>query len=189
MLDHRDLILFDEIDKDGPQTYNRTYVVTPEELARDEIVNVSPVAITAHAGKGALPAEYEVEGSSKFTADLACARCLEPYPFASSSIFHLRFRPRPEGTQQESEEEVEIAPQELDVEFYTERSIPLRDLALEQIQLSIPMKPLCDENCLGLCPHCGVNRNREACSCAESIVDQRWGALREIQKAMKKRES
>jgi len=188
MLDSRDFILFDEIDKDGPQSYDRTYSVSPGEPDRVELAGLGPVSITANASKGDLPAEYQAEGSARFTADLACSRCLEPYPFASSSTFHLRFRPRPELPQQE-EEELEIAPDELDVEFYTERSVSLRELALEQIQLSIPMKPLCDENCLGLCPQCGANRNRESCKCESSIVDERWGALAEIRQALKKKES
>jgi uncharacterized protein len=188
MLDPREYILFDEIDKHGPQTVSRTYSLSAAELDRDDVVNVGPVSITASAQKGALPGEYLVDGSAKFTADLACARCLEPYPFASSSTFHLRFRPRPEVLQRE-DEELAIAPDELDVEFYAERAIPVRALALEQIQLSTPMKPLCNENCLGLCPQCGVNRNRETCSCQSSMADERWGVLRQIQQAMKKRES
>jgi DUF177 domain-containing protein len=188
MLDPRDFILFDEIDKDGPQSYSRTYNIAAGDLDRVEVVNVGPVAITAEASKGDLPGEYLAEGSAKFTADLECSRCVEPYPFASNSTFHLRFRPRPELPQQESDE-LEIAPDELDIEFYNERSISLRDLALEQIQLSIPMKPLCEEGCLGLCPQCGKNRNRESCSCESSIVDERWGALQEIRQAIKKRES
>jgi len=52
------------------------------------------------------------------------------------------------------------------------------------------MKPLCDDKCLGLCPQCGANRNREACSCATSIADERWGALHDIREQIaKKRES
>jgi uncharacterized protein len=189
MLDPREFILFDQIDKDGPQTYSRTYSVSPAELDRYEIAGLGPVSVTATVRKGELPREYVVDGTSKFTADLTCARCLEPYPFASSSSFHLRFEPRP-GTPKPENEEVEIPPNELDVEFYTERAIPVHWLALEQIQLSIPMKPLCDENCLGLCPQCGANRNRDACSCQASIADERWGALREIREVIaKKRDS
>ena len=188
MLDRREFIVFDDIDKDGPQSYSAMLSVSPAELGRSELVNVGPVAITATAQKGSMPGEYFVEGSAKFTADLECARCLEPYPFASSSTFHLRFQPQPTVPQPE-DEELEIASGELDVEFYTERSIPLRDLALEQIQLSIPMKPLCSDNCLGLCPQCGANRNRETCSCEQSIVDDRWGTLRELRQVLKKRES
>ena len=183
----KERIVFDDIDKYGPQSYERTFQFTPQELARIELVSIGPVSLVATAKKGDLPAEYLADGTTTFTADFLCSRCVEPFPFANASEFHLRFRPRP-VPQQESEE-LEIAPEELDVEFYTDRSVSLRDLALEQIQLSIPMKPLCEENCLGLCPQCGANRNRESCNCESSIVDERWGALRELQQAIKKRES
>jgi uncharacterized protein len=185
MLDTRDFIVFDEIDKHGPQSLSRTYEFTPQELNRDELAGIGPVAIEATAKKGDVAGEYLVDGTSRFTADLNCSRCLEPYPFANSSAFHLRFRPRLEVAQEN--EEVEIAPEDLDVEFYTERSISLRDLAAEQVQLAIPMKPLCDENCLGLCPTCGVNRNRESCQCDASVVDERWGALAGIRDQLAKK--
>jgi DUF177 domain-containing protein len=188
MRNSRDIIVFDEIDKDGPQSCAATFVIAPEELKRHEVTGLGPVSITAEARKGDLPAEYVIEGTSRFTADLTCSRCLEAYPFASSSAFHLRFHPRSDVPRAEGEE-IEISPEELDTEFYVERAVPLRDLALEQIQLSIPMKPLCNEQCLGLCAVCGANRNRESCSCDESIVDERWGALREIQEQLKKKES
>ena len=189
MQDPHDFIQFDEIDKNGPQTYSRTYQLTPTELKREELSNVGPLHIDVSARKGDLPREYILEGSANFTADLACSRCVEPYPFASSSPFHLRFRPRTEALGQD--DEMEITPDELDIEFYTDRVVSLRDLAAEQIQLSIPMKPLCDEKCLGLCPHCGANRNGgESCSCAHSIADDRWGALHDIREQIaKKRES
>jgi len=183
----RDFIVFDEIDKDGPQTYSGTFDVSPEELGRDEIAKLGPVTLSATVEKGALPGEYMVDGSAKFTGDLNCSRCLDPYPIASPSSFHVRFRPRP-GSISEEEEEVEIADSEdLDVEFYSEREIPLRDLALEQIQLTIPMKPLCDEACLGLCPNCGAHRSREGCDCETSVVDDRWGALAEFRNELAKK--
>lgn len=187
MLDSGDTILFDEIDESGPQSYSHSYAIPTSELQRDEIADLGTVSITANAQKGDLPGEYVVDGSVRFTGDLTCARCVEPYSFASSSAFHLRFEPRP--IPQTEDEEIEIPPDALDVEFYNERAIPLRDLAIEQIQLTIPMKPLCNDDCLGLCPHCGINRNREACGCEESMVDDRWGALLEIRQAIKKRES
>jgi uncharacterized protein len=188
MQDPRDFIQLDEIDKNGPQTYSRTYQLTPTELKREELANVGPLQLEASVRKGDLPGEYVVEGTAKIVADLECSRCVEPYPFASTSPFNLRFRPRSEASRQE--EEVELTPDEFDIEFYTDRVVSLRDLANEQIQLSIPMKPLCEEKCLGLCPQCGTNRNREACKCEASIVDQRWGALHDIREQIaKKRES
>jgi uncharacterized protein len=181
-----DQIVFDEIDKHGPQTYRGAYDLSPSEIDRDEIASVGKMTIEARAEKGALAGEYIVDGSARFTADLNCSRCLEAYPFASASNFHVRFRPRPEISVED--EEVEITDkEELDVEFYTDRTIPLRDLALEQVQLAIPMKPLCDETCLGLCPRCGANRAREGCQCEESMADERWTALRGIRDELNKK--
>ncbi|HEY0158294.1 MAG TPA: DUF177 domain-containing protein [Thermoanaerobaculia bacterium] len=183
-----DVIDFDSIEEHGPQTYSRTYEVAVDDLERDELANVGSVTIAGAAREGDLEAEYIADGTVSFTADLTCARCAEAYPFANTSTFHVRFRPRPEVSAEN--EEVEITDkEELDVEFYSDRSVPLKDLALEQVQLSIPMKPLCDEGCLGLCPTCGVNRTREACSCGDSIVDERWGALKGLREELAKKKN
>lgn len=186
-----DILNFDDIDENGPQTYKGHYEVPAAELDRDEVASNASVGIEARAEKGSLPGEYVVDGRSRVTMDLNCSRCLDPYPFASASEFHVRFRPRPEaaGPEEEEEEEIEITGEELDVEFYGERTIPLRDLALEQVQLSIPMKPLCDEKCLGLCPKCGANRLREQCSCEVAAGDERWAALQGIRDQISKKKN
>lgn len=183
-----DIIVFDDIDRNGPQTYSGAFDLSLKEVDRPEVENVGPVAIEAKADRGDLPGEYIVDGTARFTADLACSRCAEPYPFANTSTFHVRFRPRPEASAENDEVEITDS-EELDVEFYSERSIPLRDLALEQVQLAIPMKPLCEENCLGLCPTCGANLMRENCSCAGSLTDERWGALKDIREALAKKKN
>jgi len=45
--------------------------------------------------------------------------------------------------------------------------------------LAIPMKPLCRQDCAGLCPQCGRNLNLGACGCSSQQVDPRWAALAE----------
>lgn len=181
----KDFIVFDDIDKYGSEPYERTYQFADSELDRIDLAAIGPVSLIANASKGDLPGEYLVDGSTTFAGDLTCSRCVEPFPFANSSEFHLRFRPRPSVLAENAE--IEITPDELDIEFYTERLIPLRGLAAEQVQLSIPMKPLCTESCLGLCPQCGTNRNQEACSCQLSAVDGRWGALAGIRAELAKK--
>ena len=183
-----EVIDFKAIDEHGPQSYHATFPVAVDEMERDELASVGTATIDLNVKQGDLDAEYIADGTVSFTADLTCSRCAEPYPIANTSTFHVRFRPRPEAS--EVNEEVEITDkEELDVEFYSERVIPLRDLALEQIQLSIPMKPLCDEGCLGLCPTCGTNRTREECSCETSIVDDRWGALKDFREELSKKKN
>lgn len=181
-----DVIKFDEIDEHGPQEYHGRFELPIAEVDRDEIAGTATIEMDARVEQGSSAGEYILDGHSRVTMDLHCSRCLDPYPFANSSKFHVRFRPRPEGSGEE--EEVEIAgEEELDVEFYSQRTVPLRDLALEQVQLSMPMKPLCDENCLGLCPKCGANRSRERCNCEVSIVDDRWNALQGIREELAKK--
>jgi uncharacterized protein len=181
-----EFIDFKTIDEQGPQSYDATYEVGVSELDRDELASVGSATIKTTVKQGDLDAEYIADGTVTFTADLTCSRCAEPYPIANTSTFHVRFRPRPVAS--EVNEEVEITDEEeLDVEFYSARAVPLRDLAMEQIQLSIPMKPLCDESCLGLCPTCGVNRSREHCTCETSIVDDRWGALKDFRDVLVKK--
>ncbi|MFN2240590.1 MAG: DUF177 domain-containing protein, partial [Thermoanaerobaculia bacterium] len=77
---------------------------------------------------------------------------LEPFPFALHSDFTLRYFPRPEGVGAVEGDELEIAPEQLDEEYYGEPQVQLLPIVLEQVQLSLPMKPLCEEGCLGLCP-------------------------------------
>jgi uncharacterized protein len=182
----KEVIDFKTIDEHGPQSYQATFAVAVDELDRDELANVGTALLHVTVKQGDLADEYVADGTASFTADLNCSRCAEPYPIANTSTFHIRFRPRPAIS--EANEEIEITDkEELDVEFYSEREIPLRELALEQIQLSLPMKPLCDDSCLGLCPTCGVNRTRESCSCETSIADDRWGALKDIREELAKK--
>jgi len=76
------------------------------------------------------------------------------------------------------EGEHEISDEDLSIAFYRDDEIDLGGLVREQLHLAAPMKPLCDEQCRGLCPSCGVNRNGEACGCDTGWRDPRFDALR-----------
>lgn len=54
--------------------------------------------------------------------------------------------------------------------------VDLEDLVHDAVLLELPMAPLCDVACRGLCPLCGVNRNEQDCDC-EMPRDERWAAL------------
>ncbi len=56
--------------------------------------------------------------------------------------------------------------------------INLAALAWEEFLLALPMKPLCDPGCRGLCPRCGTNRNAVPCSCVADTADPRFAALK-----------
>jgi uncharacterized protein len=56
----------------------------------------------------------------------------------------------------------------------------LEPLIREQVLLALPTRPLCDENCRGLCPSCGVDLNEKACRCANAESDPRMAIFRDM---------
>jgi uncharacterized protein len=178
-------IRFEDVAENGPLERHAVVKLTPEELEREEVASPAEVTLDVRVEPGQETGEFVVSGNASFQTDLTCSRCLEPYPFANKSDFTVRYRPYPAAT--EEEEEVEIPDGELDVAWYDEPVLSLKDLAADAIQLAIPMKPLCIETCQGLCPDCGANRNQESCSCAGKATDERWQALSGIREQLRKK--
>jgi uncharacterized protein len=80
----------------------------------------------------------------------------------------------------EIDDDVEGA--DLGLAEYRDETIDLGEVIREQFYLALPMKPLCQDACKGLCPVCGVNRNRETCNCTQEWVDPRLAALADLKK-------
>ena len=80
-----------------------------------------------------------------------------------------------------SDDERELAEEDVDISYYRDDQIDLTELLREQFYLAVPMKPLCREDCRGLCPSCGTNRNTGTCQCQPAeTVDERLAPLRKI---------
>jgi uncharacterized protein len=77
-------------------------------------------------------------------------------------------------------EEVEIATGETEIGFYENGGMELEDILREQVLLALPMQRVCSENCKGICPVCGQNRNEAACDCKVQSGAAHWHALRDI---------
>lgn len=113
-------------------------------------------------------------------ATLVCGRCLAEFTEAMDVSFEEEFV-QGEATEERSEEDEEEESGRT-VSFYTGDEIDLTDPLRENILLELPMKPLCDENCKGLCPTCGANRNEAACTCTadQEVVDPRFSVLKDL---------
>ena len=57
--------------------------------------------------------------------------------------------------------------------------VDLHDSLRESAILGYPQAMVCRTNCQGLCPECGIDRNRDSCDCEEEDVDPRWAGLPE----------
>ncbi len=107
--------------------------------------------------------EIRIRGHIGTHLEARCDRCLGPVDIPVDRDFDLFYRTVRTIAR---EEEIEISKDELEVGFYSGDGIALADVLTEQVILSVPMKVVCRAECLGLCPVCGANRNREVCSCA-----------------------
>ena len=105
-----------------------------------------------------------------------CGRCLEAFPIDVSATVDTRFVPRP----QRRGEELELGSDDLEVDFYTNDQLNLATLVETETTLALPMKPLCREDCRGLCPVCGGNRNAVDCRCEVRLPDPRLAALKDL---------
>lgn len=111
-----------------------------------------------------------VRGELSADAAMSCARCLEPVTDRVSTdvveLFHDPARLEPEDVA-EADAGYEIRDGEIDLDTL------LRDA----LTPALPARPLCREDCRGLCVECGANRNTTACSCADEHADPRWAVL------------
>lgn len=135
---------------------------------------VAPAAVSMDVEKAGGEA-FRVHGSLTTAVELECGRCLEPFTIPVTAAFDLRYVPQTENT---GDGEREVGEDDLTTAFYSDGELDVVDLLREQFQLALPMKPLCDEACQGLCPVCGANRNRADCGCAPHWEDPRLAALK-----------
>jgi uncharacterized protein len=118
-----------------------------------------------------------VTGSAETTAGMRCGRCLAGFEASVLASFSLLYSPRPDTDTEERSEIVHADGDKLGLYFFDGDEIDLTDAVQEQILLSLPMQPLCSEDCRGLCPGCGADRNREACSCGKPAGTGPFAAL------------
>lgn len=117
------------------------------------------------------------QGSFEGTFEGYCSRCLKGYAFALDKEFDFVLRPNPSKSGRKVEE---LNREDLGLSYYSTEEINLAPLIREQVMLALPTRPLCEENCRGLCGGCGVNLNHEACACAVSAGDPRTAIFRTL---------
>ena len=144
---------------------------------RENFRVVAPVALDFDIFKD--KEQFRLVGTAKATLELPCSRCLEPFEWPVDAHFDLRYQPHAENT---GEDEREIEEDDLSTAFYANAEIDLGQLMREQFYLSLPMKPLCREDCKGLCPVCGISLNRGTCQCKRDWEDPRFAALKALKK-------
>jgi uncharacterized protein len=164
--------------KDLPEDVSRQeFAASPDEFSLDyEGIEVTD---DVHAYGDITKSNDQVIFRGEFSAPVRtlCSRCAEQFErdLESELVFVLSMVPEQEYEQLEDE-------QSEDFHFIPEGTLEFdfSGLIRDQIILALEMKPLCREECEGICPDCGKNLNYEECTCKDEKIDERWLPLKDL---------
>jgi len=126
---------------------------------------------------------FHVSGTVEATTELECSRCLKRFSFPIKEAA-MDFELVPEGPREQPVEH-ELGKGELDTEFYRGVEIEPKEFIREQLLLGIPMVPVHSQDCKGLCPVCGTDRNETTCGCSIDTIEGETSPFAVLKKIIK----
>ncbi len=165
------LIQLDKIG-DEPFHWEESPSISAESLGRSELLGVGGISWSGSVAPYLVG--YRLAARLSYEQTLTCTRCLTQVARTVEDEIELAIDT---SASEPMLGEHELRASELRTLFLEGHELDTTPILMEQMVLNIPMKPLCREECAGLCPQCGADRNQVRCTCAESVVDPRWQAL------------
>ncbi|MBI5814052.1 MAG: DUF177 domain-containing protein [Nitrospinae bacterium] len=154
------------------------WTISPESFAAD----THPLPVTGNVTvEGRL---YKADNTIYFNGEveavmgLECSRCLKSFNLPVKDTVAAVFMPKEEFSA--AGEEQELSGEDMDITVYDGEQIELYGPVRDQLALAAPMRPLCSEDCKGLCPVCGADLNVEKCGCQAQVLDPRLAALKKL---------
>ena len=127
---------------------------------------------------------FRLKGRVQATLELTCGRCAETFQLPIDSEVDLTYVPQPSAqaatVHGKGTDEIELSDEDLTTAYYRDHVLDFAEMLREQFYLALPMRPLCREDCKGLCPHCGTNLNTATCTCEVRWQDPRLAKLQSL---------
>lgn len=164
---------------DQPYTWQQREHLPAAALERSEVIELSDIEWRGRIER--LETGFLLRATIEYEQTLECPRCLKrvPMPVVSElELLILQDAPQPTVGEYELEES------DLGVLHVEGEELDTLPVLLEQLQLEVPMKPLCRPDCAGLCPICGADRADGECECEEPPSDPRWSALEGLKRRL-----
>jgi len=119
----------------------------------------------------------KLSGRLQGAVSVPCSRCVQEFVLdLDETIDFVLLEPLPADTP----EEIDLTSEDLETEFYDGVTIDVDHIVREQIFLALPQRPLCRQECKGLCPGCGADLNEKSCRCEKKETDSPFDVLRSI---------
>jgi uncharacterized protein len=121
--------------------------------------------------------EVRLRGKLNARAEVDCDRCLKTVAVPVETDFDVAYVPAEDYARSEA---AELQEEDLSLSVFDGATIDVDELVREQLLLALPARALCGEECKGLCPTCGANRNTNPCDCQSTEIDPRWAGLKAV---------
>lgn len=150
------------------------------EVSDDESVLVD-VPFRFELSASRISEDVVIEGNLQGEVGLECSRCGKRYPHRLREPYRLVLEPLgerapdPEGERGLAENGVCLG-EDLEVGSYRGAVVGLDDFFGEVIALAMPLQPLCEDDCPGLCAHCGAPQDA-GCDCEDEKIESPFSAL------------
>jgi len=120
-----------------------------------------------------------IEGEVRTRVTLECSRCLEVFTREIRGDFSIVAKKLRKGEAPPRHSGEDIRDEDIDLVIIDNdtNEIDITEFVRDAVLLAIPLKPVCDEGCKGLCSVCGQNLNEGDCGCRRERVDSRWKTL------------
>ncbi|NLN87656.1 MAG: DUF177 domain-containing protein [Syntrophomonadaceae bacterium] len=111
------------------------------------------------------------QGRLKTKVQIPCSRCLQEFIYpVETELAIVLVEGEKSSLVNPNEDFVSFDGDEADIDFELQQAI----------FMALPIRPVCNDDCQGLCPICGQNKNAQPCSCQEDKTDPRWAKLRDL---------
>ncbi len=150
----------------------------------EEISLVAPISGAVElvrAGKGIV-----VRSNLCTTIELSCCRCLDAFEHEVLVQFEEMYYPKFDLA---SGQALRLGLENIDSEFLIENvdRLDLSEAVRQHVEISKPLMPRCQPECLGICPECGADRNSSLCACVEETIDVRLAPIQEMLQQMEQK--
>ena len=168
------LLEIESIDDSGRKLHH-SYAPGELPLEDERVRTSSPIELSGYARRK--EQNIVISGTVSGRVEVDCDRCLKKVELPISTSFDVEFAPQPEALTGGHE----LQNEDLNISFLRGDAIDLDQLVAEQLLLEVPARVLCNEECKGLCPQCGADKNLiQDCGCEGDEIDPRWAALKNL---------
>jgi uncharacterized protein len=161
--------------KQEPLYFRHTFPIGEIKFSHEDAILSEPVVadfVVTHKDR-----DIRADGTVETNIRYRCSRCTKEFAKPFAARFDLTYLPQPKWINEGAE--IALKYEEMDVAYYDGIALDVNLLVLEQIELAMPMRFVCREDCKGLCYKCGADLNEGLCSCKNEETDSRLSVLLE----------